>query len=304
MSDCEFLIIAGSEKCGTTSLYQYLYDSSLFHNSIKKETDYFRLSTDPSEGEYLISCFKYTGKSLENKFMEASPGYLTDSKLAAENIKKSGIRCQLIFCIRNPLDRLISSFLFHKSRLYLPQDLDFNAYFRMCLEYETSRVTFGIDDWFLRVPDAGRYSAHLNDFEKCIGSDFMHVFLFDDLVKNPRSVVTEVLKISGLETDFYESYSFFAANKTFGYKYSGLQILALRVNSALDLLWRRYPKFKKALLDVYIKINGNKKEDIVITDETRASVFEYYASDISDLVAKGFLSESDAMNWKAGILNS
>lgn len=297
----KYLIIAGSEKSGTTSLYQYLADSGLFANSLVKETDYFRnqnltSNSQEAEQEYLNKFFKIdAGKTW---CLEASPGYLSDSHIAAANIAKTLKKYELVLCLRNPFDRLKSSFLFHKSRLYLPNEMDFNDYVALCMQYEKGELTnYPIKDWFLRVPDCGKYYKHLKDFYQNDDERKLHIFTFEELSRNPGNVVKTILSVTDINTDFYENYQFGQSNVTFGYKNESFQRLALGVNNALERVWVRLPGLKSFLLKLYQKVNGKNKERIAVTDKTKATLLSFYLQDIENLVAKGIVSKAIAEKW-------
>jgi hypothetical protein len=297
----KYLIIAGSEKSGTTSLYQYLADSNLFSNSMVKETDYFRnknldLESQLAEQEYLNKYFKAAAN--KGWCLEASPGYLSDSQITAPNIAKTLKNYELVFCLRNPFDRLKSSFLFHKSRLYLPKDMDFNDYVALCMQYEKSELAdYPIEEWFLRVPECGKYYMHLQDFCQSGGEGRLHIFTFDELSRNPKSVVKSILATVGINTDFYDDYNFGQSNVTFGYKNESLQRLALGVNKTLERVWVKFPVLKSHLLKLYQRVNGRSKERIQVTDKTKSILYDFYAKDIESLASKGMLPVSVAENW-------
>ena len=76
------LIILGTEKAGTTSLYEYFVNHYQVIGSTKKETDYFR-NDEVSYYEYL-KCFPKVDDS--KILLESSPGYLGTSQSTAKKI--------------------------------------------------------------------------------------------------------------------------------------------------------------------------------------------------------------------------
>src|SRR6056297_1307982 len=117
----KFLIIGGTTKAGTTSLFKYLSDHPEFCPARFKETRYFLNKNyqlqrtgkgdDYLENEYnkLFSC----EDGLIN--LEATPDYLY-SENTASFIKNtlSGADVKVVFLLRNPVDRFISWFKFAK----------------------------------------------------------------------------------------------------------------------------------------------------------------------------------------------
>lgn len=284
----KFLIIAGSEKCGTTSLFQYIADTKLVNISKAKETDYFRNNSSTAVSDYLN---EFLNDNVSNVFLEASPGYLSDSHISANRITNTLDNYHLVFCIRNPLDRLTSSFLFHKSRFYIPKDMSFDQYFDECMKYEKGQATNNaLSEWCLRVPDCGKYAKHLADFNH-VPTDKITIVTFEQLTQNPCAVVTEICEKLNLATTFFDGYAFGQSNSTRGHKNDRLQKTALKINKALETFWFKYPAAKQALLKVYSKINGAPKEKLVISAETLLKVRTYYEADLNSLLQHNVCAE-------------
>lgn len=282
----KFFIIAGSEKCGTTSLFQYLADSELFNISIQKETDYFRKSVNPTIKSYVE---EFSTSDLNKIFLEASPGYLTDSEIVTDKIKTTLTNHHLFFCLRDPTDRFISSYNFRKSRLYIPSEMSLGDYFEQCCLFEQGKETDSrLDEWSLRTLDGGNYFKHLSRFERN-GIRFS-IIPFDDLAKNPRGVLQAILDIANIRSDFYDQYSFEKNNVTIGFKNKTLQRIALKLNKQLEYFWVKNPKVKKALLNLYRKLNGKKSPIKSIDSPIYEKIRQYYKEDY-EMYNEHFLSE-------------
>ncbi|MEG3765198.1 sulfotransferase domain-containing protein [Alteromonas sp. 14N.309.X.WAT.G.H12] len=288
-----FFIIAGSEKCGTTSLFQYLADSKLFNISIQKETDYFRKSVTPTIESYIE---EFSASDLNKFFLEASPGYLTDSEIVADKIKNTLTNHHLFFCLRDPTDRFISSYNFRKSRLYIPTEMSLDDYFEQCCLFEQGKETDDrLDDWSLRTLDGGNYFKHLTNFERS-GIKFT-IIPFNDLAKNPRGILGSILRLANITSDFFDQYSFEKNNVTIGFKNKTLQRIALKVNKKLEYFWVKNPKVKKSALNLYRMLNGKKAPRKNIEDPVYSKIKEYYKKDYEmynkDLLPKYRINISD-----------
>ena len=291
-----FLIIAGSEKSGTTSLYQYLSDSQLFTPSKKKETDFFR-EKNYDDLDLYKACFANKGQGSQ-VYLEASPGYLADSKVVAKRLDAVLSDYHLVFCLRNPIDRLLSSFVFHKSRLYIPSEMTFEHYFDECMKYEAdSKYRSVVNEWCLRVPDSGKYYKHLLDYEEINGHKSMTLVSFECLVKEPKDVMVDILAKLGLPSKFYDNYEFGQSNATQSHKNDIIQKVALWINSALEGIWLRNPRLKQFLLSIYKSINGAPKEKIILSDQLRARLVEYYSDDLYKLRESPYLKEGIVDGW-------
>lgn len=276
----DHVIIAGSEKCGTTSLFQYLSDSKEFNVSRVKETDYFRKKETLSYQGYLNEFVEVGSKCT----LEASPGYLSDSERAAENIKNllQGKRVKLVFCVRDPVQRLISSFLFHKSRLYLDKDMVFSEYVELCFLYENGQYTpkSDVEEWCLKVLRNGRYYSRLQPFIHLFDKSDIMLVSATGLANNTRAEIDRFFKFVGTPTPaFYDNYTFNKSNVTAGFKNKGIQAFALKINKRFERFWLKNPGIKRVLMSIYAVINGKEKEAVKITHEVEAKLKSYYMED-------------------------
>lgn len=296
-----YLIIGGTEKSGTTSLYHYLSAHPAVTGSLKKETDFFRVEGG-AVGSHRLTDYKqlFPSASAGAVYMEASPGYLADSAHAAAAIATLLPQARLIFVLRDPIDRLISSFQFHQSRLYLPESMSFDTYIELCMMYEKGEVTpasCGLKEWFLRVPDAGLYARHLKDFYEHFPREQIRVVAFDELGRDARAVMRAIAQWAGLDPAFYQDYEFERSNVTFAARRAWLQRLALFVNRRCEPFFNRFPGVKRRMLAIYKTINGRSAERPLMSAGTQARLVEYYRQDVEDLVLLVGQDIDVARNW-------
>ncbi|MDO6454348.1 sulfotransferase domain-containing protein [Neptunomonas phycophila] len=297
----KYVVIAGTEKSATTSLYKYLLDSDVFSESIKKETDYFRSSIDLDEREYL-KVFRDRGRL---SFLEASPGYLSESRIASKNIydfyQTNNINLKLVFCLRDPLSRLKSSFLFHKSRLYIGEDISFEKYFDACMVFEnTGKKLYDLSEWCLSVPSHGLYYKHLSDFKYFFDEKLIFIETMESVASNPNQVMERLTKFCEIDGDFYNDYDFKQSNVTRGFANPCLQKVALQFNSIFEGFWYRHPNIKNKLMKIYFGINGADKEKVILSDETRSKILEYYKDDLFSLKESGWIESNVIDLWMEG----
>lgn len=292
-----YLILAGTEKSGTTSVYQYLSAHPSVAPSARKETDYFRSPSPHSLAAY-EALFPGTAPGLLR--MEASPGYLAESHLAAPAIAALIPDAKLLFILRDPIDRLLSSFAFHKSRFFIPQEMTFDAYVDLCMRFERGEVepgAAGLGDWFLRVPDAGRYAKHLRDYEAYFARGQVKVMTLDALQRDARGFMRSVCEWAGLDDAFYDGFDFVRANVTFSPRRAWLQRVGLWVNDAMEPFFNRHPAVKQRLLDGYKRINGRQAEKPRMSETTVRLLLDFYRDDVDELVARYGADVADARGW-------
>ena len=111
----DFLII-GYQKCGTTSLYNYLAQHTNIAPAGRKETHYFSISYWRGINWYksyfpTIFTKKKKGGKTNGKFItgEASPQYIYHT-YSLDRIQKTLPNVKLILLLRNPIDRAYSAY--------------------------------------------------------------------------------------------------------------------------------------------------------------------------------------------------
>jgi len=292
-----YLIIAGTEKSGTTSVYHYLNAHPQVIGSCRKETDYFR-SPPPHDLGIYESLFPPVPPGLA--CMEASPGYLAEGDMVAPAIASLIPDAKILFILRDPVERILSSYQFHKSRYLIPQALMFDQYIDLCFRFDRGEITpdeAGLGDWFLRVLDAGRYAAHLRDYQACFAPDQIKVLTLDRLKRNAREFMREICEWAKLEDNFYDDFDFVQANVTFSPRYAWLQRLGLWVNDVLEPFFNRRPELKQRLLFMYKWVNSQRGEKPSVSDATIELLRDYYARDVGELIASFGEDVAEAGSW-------
>lgn len=273
------LIILGTEKAGTTSLYEYFVNHDQVIASTKKETDYFR-KEEITYSEYL-KCFP---EFEESKILfESSPGYLGTSQTTAQKIfNVLNNNAKLIAVVRDPIERLKSSFSFHKSKQYIPKNFDINEYVDICLAYDNGDEPANPfpSDWFLNVLNAAKYKFHLSNYFRLFDENIIHVIDFQELKGDINSVVTDICKFADLESSYFDEFEFFRSNQTFQVKNGLVHRLGMFVNSTFEPFFRRNPNVKQFIVKMYKLINGDENyTESKLSKESISKLKDYYYSD-------------------------
>lgn len=277
MPEHRHLIICGAEKAGTTSLYTYLAAHPDVVSSMHKESDFFR-NTTLSYDSYL-TCFPPSTPA--NKLlMESSPGYMAEFEAVAPRIAAIVPRARLVFLLRDPIDRLRSSFRFYKSRLHLPEQMNFETFVQHCFAFEVggrNPAEIGLGEWHLRSLARGRYDAQIVAFERCLPPSQLLLVHYDSLRDDVRQCVARIATFAGLDPRFFDGFEFGRENVTFLAKHRGIQHFAIQVNDGLEGLWRRNPALKKRLLRLYKRFNERALEPDALSETTLAQLRQWYA---------------------------
>lgn len=281
-------IIGGTEKAGTTSVFDYLCTHPQVCGSSKKETDFFSVEYT---GEPLRDAERYAGYFSRCNvevpvLMEASPGYLGEASKVAPRMQAMIPQVKLLFILRNPVDRFYSSYHFHRGKLNLPTDMTFEDYVDCCIEYDSGRKSpadLKIDDWYLKVLRFGRYAEFLSIYRHALSPERIKVMFFEALVEDPRSFMVELSDFLGIRADPWQQFEFRKSNVTFSGKNRALHRMAMKANEFGEPILRRYPSLKRGLVDAYKAMNQKREGYDPMTPVVRDRLVAYYSSSLGEL---------------------
>ncbi len=213
------IIIAGTNKAATTSLFNYLSDHPDVCGSYIKQTNYF-LDQEVQDIHNLTSIFPYQNShlnyqnffksNLNHKFkLEASPDYMfyenTSKKIKSFLDNNNG---EVVLILRNPVTRFKSWFNFGKQQNLLNEDVDFKQFYHLSKAYKADI------NLSLMAYKTGFYSKYLKLFKIALKGCKMHVFFYEDLIADPKQFLDSFCQKTGIETSFYKDYQFKHYNKT------------------------------------------------------------------------------------------
>ncbi len=175
----QFLIIIGSAKSGTTSLFNYLSKHPAVCPSIPKEPAYF--SEYRTSG---LSASRYEGvwphfdPAVHRFALEGSVTYTMwpEGDGVAMRMHAYGLRPRLLYLVRDPIERIESQVNFR--RIYCTQRISF----------EDSHPV-----------DASRYAAQIDPFVVTFGREALRVLDFADLRADPNRVCAGIFDWLGLQ---------------------------------------------------------------------------------------------------------
>ena len=202
-----YLIIGGSTKCGTTSVFNYFE----FHPQVSacqlKESRYFWKGDYPllaaSRNHKNTSSFSdlFPEKNAPLRF-EATPDYLYSSASAAE-IKKQLQDVQMVFILREPIDRLRSWYKFANLNGLIDASLSFNDY----IEIQKKQTGQDVPQ-HLRALEQNRYAHFLKNYIDLFGPSRIKIMFYENLKKDPHAFCREICEFSRIEEGYFDSYEF------------------------------------------------------------------------------------------------
>lgn len=294
-------IIGGTEKAGTTSVFTYLSAHPEVCGSNVKETDFFRKRfsghRDTDIANYSAYFDRCSGSS--KIIMEASPGYLGEGAVVAPRIHSLIPHAKILFILRDPIDRLYSSYQFHVARLDIDQSISFADFVERCIRYDagTGRTAeLGVGEWYLRNLGFGRYADPLREYLRHFPRHQIKLMFFEQLNNDVAQFMRELCLFLDIAPDFYDRYEFKKVNVTFSGKSRLLHWLAVRFNEQAESLLRQRPALKQKLVSFYKSINQKQEGYAPMGREVRSRLETYYKT--SNDALKSMLPEGkDLPPW-------
>jgi len=190
--DIKTLFIIGGQRSGTTFLSNLLkqHPKIQFLEPLFPEPKFFVKNPDASKKEFLL---KFNDDNSKEVFAEKSTSYF-EHELALQKIKQEFPKSQIIFLIRNPVDRAISNYFFTKQHGLETRTLE------EAFMHKTPPPTLKTDlsvnpfDYIKR----SKYSIIIPKLQSIFGSQLL-LLSFDELVKHPQKSIAKVLSRLYLE---------------------------------------------------------------------------------------------------------
>ena len=297
-------IIGGTEKAGTTSVFMYLGDHPQVCGSSSKETDFFRQESSgdaeidrQNYAKYFTHCHASTPV-----VMEASPGYLGEAATVIPRIASLLTDVKLLFILRDPIERLYSSYNFHVGKLNISEDIQFKDYVEKCLAYDSKQATpvdLGLDEWYLKVLRFGCYSDFLVPYFNAFPRNQIKVMFFEQLCDDVPGFMCELSEFLEIDARFWENYEFRKANVTFSGGNKLFHRVAIYINSKAETFLRRRPKIKRFIVDCYKKLNQAREGYDPMPDFVRNELNNYYHP--SNIALSNLLGKELPQSWYAHV---
>jgi hypothetical protein len=209
-------IIIGAQRCGTTSLYDYLISDRQIVGALYKEVHFFDFKFHKGlnfYAEFFPTQLSPTilGRRISSRPFavgEASPYYLMHPDLP-NRIATTLPHVKMIVCLRNPIDRAYSHFHHERNmrREPFPTFEEALAHEQVRLDGEEAKLAtipqyFSNSHWRYAYKQAGLYDGYISKW-----LDFFprEQFLFvksENMFKDPQSTVNDVLRFLGLDDNW------------------------------------------------------------------------------------------------------
>ena len=281
------VILAGTGRAGTTSLFRYLADHPSVCASMVKEVHFFdEMSPDGLNQDNLKkyeSYFRHCASDIPIR-MEATPQYLYGGKRVAEAIRCVIPDAKLIFTLREPVSRAFTVFrAFRTSEPETFGGLSFDDFIAAGLDGESAEGNGKTPDRVERISKLlaqilaqGHYARFLSEYYGVFPREQICVLFFDDLVRDVRSIMLKVTEFLNIDSHFFDSYAFHIENRTRLYRYQALHRFAHKFNLKLERTLNRYPAVRRGIRQIYDTVNTSRDEGEHISEHARRRLQKFY----------------------------
>ena len=177
-------IVVGAQRCGTTWLYENLSNHPEVYMSEEKELNFF---SDLNDNKFSLGepwYFSNFDDANNVKCIgEITPEYLV-CDLAYRRIKKTLGAIKIIVIVRNPLDRIVSSY--KRGLREGDWDVSFDEYVSQSMDYCIDRSLYAKD-----------IKKYIDEF----GAEQVKILLYDDIYDNPKFFLEELYGFLNISTD-------------------------------------------------------------------------------------------------------
>lgn len=307
VSEHQYLIIGGTTKAATTSLFSYLADHPGTCAASYKETRFF-LSTDyplPSKYRFKGDVEEYNhlfSDCQDNQIrLESTPDYLYCAS-ALERIAEFLPNAKLIFSLREPISRIISWYRFAVQIGRLPNNLSIDEYVERLFEVTENKGDKTVQEiavdtnekldhaQFMQVLPQGRYASYLKGYLERFDKKRIHAIYYEDLSKNPLDVMKDICHFADLDSTFFENYTFQVTNRTetmrnpdFHQKYRSFRFHVRRWTHNKPVIHKTLRAMRKGFEPLYMRLNTRPTESVTISKNLQTRLVDYYRHDVDNL---------------------
>ena len=298
VGDYHYLIIGGTTKAATTSLFIYLADHPSICAATYKETRFFLSRDYPLPSKYRYREDQQGGDveeynllypdADETQFrMESTPDYLYCDE-ARERMATSLPNAKLVFSLREPVSRLISWYRFAKQIGKLPQTLSFDTYVELLFAAISRHEK--TEEQHLQTLQQGCYTIYLKHYFNRFGPERVHILFYEELAAQPADAMAKLCDFADIDPGFYTGYGFEVTNRTqqmrnseLHRKYRDFRFRLRQWTHNKPVIHTPLRTIRRAIEPLYLRLNTQMGEKIQMSEETRYRLIDYYKPDVQAL---------------------
>ncbi len=290
VSDYPYLIIGGTTKAATTSLFAYLASHPAICAATYKETRFFLDTTYPLPSKYRyrgdVEAYNLLFPPCDETHLrlESTPDYLY-CKSACERIAAFLPHAKLLFSLREPISRLISWYRFAKQLGKLEESISFEAYVEQLFNAENTAK-----EQHLQTLQQGCYALYLRQYFGQFNLGRIHILFYEDIAAQPFKVLAEVCRFAGVDAEFFKDYVFKITNRTetmknakLHRKYRDFRFQLRQWTHNKPMIHTPLRIIRQAIEPLYLHLNTQPTKHVSLSEEIRHRLINYYKTDVHEL---------------------
>ena len=281
-------ILAGSPKCGSTSLFYYLAEHPEIFMSPQKEIHYFSFEIlnelDQGPNDERVNAFHINNyDDYINQFRKAkptqiigevSPSYVNYPETTIPKIKKHIGNPKIIMLIRDPIKRAYSNYL-HLFR----EDREKLSFYDALLEEDERIKNKYSDFWYYRFNSM--YYDKIKKFDDAF--DKMLIVTTENLNKDPKAVMKSIYRFLGVDDRFNPESIHQKYNPGGLYKSNIITKFFFRQSKLRSLIKKIMP-ITPAMKKIKLKLIKNFKEETPQIDpKAEEFLIKHFKKDVQKL---------------------
>jgi Sulfotransferase domain len=284
------LIIAGTTKAATTSVFNYLSEHPQVAKSKYKEMRFFLGDDYPLEKNIQFGSIEdyhrnFENYSIEKTCVEATPDYLY-SIASINKMTEVLSEFKLVFILRNPVNRFQSWYNFAKQNNSVADGLTLEEYF--LLQKDVNSVG---KPQYLMALEQGLYSNYLKVFFEKIGKDKICILFYEDIANDTKSQLKKIANFATIDESYYDNYKFQVSNKTIELKNPKIHAKVKNTKKIVKQLFANNDLIRKILRKIFRLVEPtylliNKKKGSKINENNENVLYnlqEYYKDEKANI---------------------
>ncbi len=264
------LFLVGFQKCGSSSLFDYLIQHPEIQGTSKKETfaltdkSYEHYSSENSVMNENFSWDKYLDFGSNQKYYLEGSVCNFYQKTALEYISNIP-EAKVIFLIRNPLDRFSSAFNYYgRNGVYLKPGTSIQEFFEIAQNGNSDKegVKFALDH--------GQYSKFIQEWESVLGKQNVLVLGMRELTKHTEAVGKKVAQFLSVEDKFPNELN---------HKNKSLVVKNKRLHLILRAIANFFGVKNKKVIQKYRSISRKEAEKIELPEDLKTKLMKFYTEE-------------------------
>jgi hypothetical protein len=274
------LMILGTQKGGTTSLYEYIKQHSNIYFSDVKEVTYFRNNDSYKKGEQYLNSHFLNIKD-ENIVATADVHLLPCAKCPSR-VKDYNPKMKFIVMVREPTVRAYSAYNFALKKMWEKETITFEKAF----ELENSRISS--EEYDLLYFYNGLYSQHLTHWSSYFPKENFLIIKDTELSKNSTKVLKRVFDFLNINDESLTIDTSKSHNKASIVKSKFMQKYLINSTSLKKNIGIFLPQKLKVIINGKIikKLrlwNEVEKDYAKLNDNTQREIKKYFIEDLDKL---------------------